>query len=169
MTQSHFYYFAYGSNMSVKRILHRLPNAKLIGPASLAEYDLRFHKTGDDDSAKCDAYFTGETHSIFGVLYQLHQDEKQVLDQIEGVGKGYNVKTVNVTTATQEMLSAFLYVATEIDETKKPYDWYHNHVLTGALEHQLPHHYIEEKIRSVKSKPDKNATREHIETNIYRS
>lgn len=169
MAQTHIYYFAYGSNMSLKRIKHRLPQARLCCTATLPEYDLRFHKVASDQSAKCDAYFTGETHCVFGVLYQLNQDEKHLLDQIEGVGKGYKVKTVQVINVNQERVSAFLYVATEIDQSIKPYDWYHKHVLTGAIEHDLPLEYINSKIMTVETKEDHDKLRTKRELSIYLS
>ncbi|WP_372836144.1 SufD family Fe-S cluster assembly protein, partial [Pontibacterium sp.] len=45
------YYFAYGSNMSLKRLQARVPSAMPLCSATLTRYQLRFHKSGKDLSA----------------------------------------------------------------------------------------------------------------------
>lgn len=63
------HYFAYGSNMSRSRLRERAPSAEALGCFALNGYDLGFHKSGKDGSAKCDAYFTADTGDvIYGVL-----------------------------------------------------------------------------------------------------
>ncbi len=58
-------YFSYGSNMSSRRLLSRVPSARFITSASLPGHALHFHKKGLDGSAKCDAYET-KSHT-FGI------------------------------------------------------------------------------------------------------
>ncbi len=137
-------YFSYGSNMSSRRIRHRLPSASPLAIASLHQHALRFHKKSPDGSAKCDAHHTGrDEHRIIGVLFDISEQEKQVLDRIEGLGHGYEAKTVEVSAFTGEILLAFTYYATAIDAGLKPYHWYKHHVLTGARENKLPASYIQ--------------------------
>ncbi len=40
------------------------------------------------------------------------------------------------------VVSAVAYVATNVDSTLKPFDWYQAHVVEGAVEHGLPAEYI---------------------------
>jgi hypothetical protein len=48
-------YFAYGSNMSLRRLRTRVPSAVKLGNATLFGHQLKFHKRSQDGSAKCDA------------------------------------------------------------------------------------------------------------------
>ena len=88
-------YFAYGSNMSLARMGQRVPSAVSKGLAVLEQHQLCFHKVSVDGSAKCDAFFTRDpTHRVFGVLYTIDQDHKTLLNEFEGVGRGYEEKAI---------------------------------------------------------------------------
>jgi gamma-glutamylcyclotransferase (GGCT)/AIG2-like uncharacterized protein YtfP len=162
------YYFAYGSNMSRSRLRHRLPSARSVGIARLTEHQLRFHKVGHcDGSAKCDAYLTGDSgHQVIGVLYQISLEEKPCLDEVEGVGDGYEEKRVAVETDEGDIIEVFTYHATLINPDIKPYDWYRQHVLIGAREHDLPETYIDEILR-IPTIDDPDTARQARELAIY--
>lgn len=135
-------YFAYGSNMSSARLRARTPSARSRGRHCLARHQLRFHKAGHDGSAKCDAWHTGDdSDRVWGVLYQLAAADKAVLDRIEGLGAGYEVKEVALTADDGAVCRAFTYYATAIEAGLRPFDWYLHHVLRGAREADLPAHY----------------------------
>ncbi|MDX1678142.1 gamma-glutamylcyclotransferase family protein [Arsukibacterium sp.] len=137
-------YFAYGSNMALARIKQRIPGALRHGVVSLAQHTLRFHKVGYlDGSAKCDAFFTGrEADQVIGMLYNISDSDKSILDKIEGVGFGYQDKEVQVTDSQGNRITALTYIATHIDSSLRPFNWYLNHVLRGATECGLPGSYI---------------------------
>ncbi|MGD8384961.1 MAG: gamma-glutamylcyclotransferase, partial [Lysobacterales bacterium] len=79
-------YFAYGSNMSSKRLRARLPSASLAGVGVLRGHRLVFHKVSNHDgSGKCGIVESTRDH-VLGVLYEIDADEKPVLDRIEGAG-----------------------------------------------------------------------------------
>lgn len=161
-------YFAYGSNMSKKRMKKRVRGAKMLGTASLAEHQLKFHKVSMDESAKCDAFYTGEADDVMhGVLYELTEDERETLDKAEGVGKGYEVKEVTVIDALGHEIQAFTYYATKIDDTLFPYHWYKNHVVRGAEEAGLPQKYLTMLFKVV-SKEDPDAQRTYTENSLYK-
>jgi len=161
-------YFAYGSNMSVRRLKSRTPSATPKGTFILPKHDLRFHKSSNTDgSAKCDAFFTGRTeHKVFGVLFHLNKTEKIILDKIEGLGKGYKQKEVTIHTPDGKNETAFTYYATAINEKLKPFSWYVDHVLKGAKEAELPEEYLI-KIRNTQSLEDHNTRRQQKELSIY--
>ncbi|WP_438970708.1 gamma-glutamylcyclotransferase family protein [Methylophaga sp.] len=161
-------YFAYGSNMSVRRLKQRLPNAEIYCRATLNKHALRFHKKSHvDSSAKCDACITGKsTDSVHGVLYILDVVEKPKLDAVEGVGHGYDTKKVTVVDEQGNGLEAYIYIATDIDAKLKPYDWYKHHVLIGAKENNLPDEYISQ-IAAVTSIADPDQKRLQLELAIY--
>lgn len=135
-------YFAYGSNMSLKRLQDRAPSAVPIGTFSLPNHKLIFHKHGRDDSAKCDAHSTNDpSDTVMGRLYELDENEKSALDRAEGLGNGYEEKVIKVFN-TKNSFKAVTYYATNLNNTLKPFTWYKRHVLIGAREANLPEEYI---------------------------
>ncbi|WP_024955934.1 gamma-glutamylcyclotransferase [Sulfurospirillum arcachonense] len=162
------YYFAYGSNMSVSRLQERVPSAIHLGCYSLKEHDLRFHKFGQDESAKCDAYFTANSLDIiYGALFKINPKEKPSLDKAEGLGHGYEIKEVTITATDGSLIQAMTYIASHIDETIKPFSWYMNHVLIGAQETSLPSEYIQSKMHSIETIEDENKKRDKQQRAIH--
>ena len=162
------YYFAYGSNMSLARLLKRVPSAVPLGCHILKEHDLRFHKWCADGSGKCDAYFTANTdHAIHGALFEIDPNQKAALDRAEGLGDGYDEKEVTVIAGDQSSIRAMTYVATNIVENLQPYSWYLNHVLIGASETSLPIGYIQRKIQIVQAFEDSDKERDTQQREIH--
>ncbi len=161
--------FAYGSNMSTARLRARTPSARVVAVAVLAEYRLAFHKRSRvDGSAKCDAAYTGRHEDrVIGVVFEIPNHEKPLLDAVEGLGAGYEQRQVSVTLADGQERHAQIYYATDVDESLKPYDWYREHVLIGAREHGLPADYIAS-IELVESAPDPDRERCRRELAVYR-
>ncbi|MCK5036323.1 MAG: gamma-glutamylcyclotransferase [Candidatus Sabulitectum sp.] len=159
-------YFSFGSNMSEKRLLQRI-TASRIGVAILTEHQLCFRKRSEaDGSAKCDILETGQPDDfVLGVLYDIHRSQKTVLDIYEGLGYGYNVKTVSVM-IDNKSFDAFTYYATNIDTSLKPYHWYKRHVLEGAKENNMPQEYIQ-RIDRIPAQIDIDSERRERELSIY--
>jgi hypothetical protein len=161
------YYFAYGSNMSLRRLRERVPSAVKQGNASLAGHVLRFHKRGRDGSAKCDAQQTGNpTHRVLGVIFDIDPAEKPELDRQEGLGRGYAIKSVQVLSADGRRIKAYTYTATLIDANLRPFAWYKEHVLRGALENRLEADYVQT-IREITAVVDPDPDRQTRELAIY--
>ena len=82
-----------------------------------------------------------------------------MLDDLEGLGKGYNEQQVSFP-LNGVTLHALVYVAasTHIDATLVPYTWYKDMVVLGARYHRLPADYIG-KIEAVVAVPDPNPKR----------
>lgn len=162
-------YFSYGSNMSFKRIVERVPSAKVVQVAKLERYELKFHKVSTNDgSAKCDIQKTNKPDQIvLGVVYDIDAVEKPILDSKEGLGDGYEQRSIKVITDEGEELEAFAYCATVKDEKLKPYHWYKEHVLRGARENSLPEYYIRG-IEGIQSIADPDPCRHEKEMAIYR-
>ncbi len=169
MAEARVLYFAYGSNMSLARLCARVPGAVPLGQRRLAGHTLRFHKRGADGSAKCDALFTGrDNDAVLGMLYAVHVTGKAVLDEIEGLGRGYDEKQVELTCSRGTRSLATTYVATAIDEALLPFDWYLQHVLAGARDAGLPADYVHCTIEAVLAVGDPNARRSALEFAIHR-
>lgn len=162
-------YFAYGSNMSARRLAARCPTARKTGTGMLREHQLRFHKIGfRDGSGKCDIFETGvPEHKVYGILYQIEPKDKKTLDITEGLNKGYKQKEVDIKLNDNSIIRCFTYYATKIDDTLQPFDWYLEHVLRGAKENQLPKEYMDflDTIESIK---DRDKERRETELVIYR-
>jgi gamma-glutamylcyclotransferase len=155
-----FIYFAYGSNMLTCRIKssERAPSAKCIGIGYVQEHRLTFDKVSSDGSGKCDLELTNNPKDkVHGVLFEIENKDKDNLDRAEGVGNGYEKKSVEVVTASGQFL-ATTYVAIKKDNTVQPYHWYKAIVVTGAVEHGLPNGYIEW-LRTFYSKNDSDKVR----------
>lgn len=163
------HYFSYGSNMSIRRLLERVPSAKKVDVGILEKHELKFHKVGKKDgSAKCDASKTGNPeHLLYGVVFHISAVEKHVLDKKEGLGSGYEQKDVEIILNSGSTVEAFTYYATNIDANIKPLDWYKEHVLRGARENALPIEYIRS-IEIIEFDEDSDTERRDRELSIYR-
>ena len=163
-------YFAYGSNMFVRRLQKRVPGATALGVYTLTAHDLRFHKLSNKDcSGKCDAYFTDNpSDAVIGRLFAIDAAEEDALDKIEGLGKGYEKKEVRVVGENGETETAFTYYADPecINEHLRPFTWYKKHVLVGAKEAELPDDYIK-KIEAVAADEDMDSVRAEKELQLH--
>lgn len=154
-------YFAYGSNMSTARLRERIPSCVPIGIATLPGHVLRFHKRGTDKSGKCNAFATGNEDSVTGVRFRFDPAERSALDKAEGVGNGYECATVTVINEKGRRRKVLTYLASPeyIDDSLKPYGWYKDFALAGAMEHRLPPAYVAKYIQLVEAIEDPNKTR----------
>ncbi len=148
-------YFAYGSNLLPSRIQQRLGSIVSIGKAILIDHQLNFSKVSIDGSGKCSIWsFAGQ--SVYGVVYDLALESKNLLDEIEGVGKGYESVMYDISGYGE----CFAYVAQApyIDNNVAPYEWYKQLVLEGCRFHSFPSEYIR-MVESFDSVPDHNEHR----------
>lgn len=161
-------YFSYGSNMSLKRILSRVPSAEVVSNATLTKHQLKYHKISNDGSGKCNIYENGKINSeVYGVIFDIDENGKRLLDIKEGLGHGYEQKEVEVCSSNGDKVNVFTYYAIKIDESLKPYSWYREHVARGAKENNLPEKYIRS-IESTEAIEDQDPARQERELNIYR-
>jgi hypothetical protein len=80
---------------------------------------------------------------MHGVLYELDQQGKAVLDRVEGKNRGYTEQVVQV--ALHGVTWApYLYLAqpSHLDPGLVPYHWYKSLVLAGARYHSFPADYV---------------------------
>lgn len=159
-TKPDVHVFAYGSNMCSKRMRDRVPTAMSVAIGYVPQRQFIFHKRGNDGSAKADAVFSGISNDrVWGVVYRICQTEKAILDQYESLGIGYDQQQVNVVT-DRGSLQAWMYVARHnaVDPSLLSYSWYHDYIICGACEHQLPDSYVEF-LKSFESLADPDSAR----------
>ena len=133
--------FAYGSNLSWRRLEARVGAVTVETVAALPGHRLAFHKPGRDGSGKCDALATGDSRDrVWGAVYRIDDGQRQRLDHIEG--DGYAATNRELVDASGRKLTAMTYRATRIEHGLQPLDWYLAHVLVGAHQHALPAEYL---------------------------
>ena len=156
--------------MSLARLRARAPSVKRLGMYCLSKHKLTFDKIGTDGSGKCDAMYTGNDQDcIFGALYEIATDDKIVLDEIEGLGQGYDEKKVELESSdgtSEKTIEAAMYYATSIKQGLLPYTWYLNHVLVGARETQVPADYLQS-IAQTEAIKDSDKVREKAEFDLH--
>ncbi len=159
--------FSYGSNMYSKRIKNRTPSVNILGIGKLIGYRIEFSKKSKDGSGKATLVKTNNKDFVWGTIFSISKQEKQLLDEAEGLGHGYKEDHINVKTNTNEDVYPLTYVADEsyIDNSLLPYDWYKRLVVEGAKENDLPLDYIK-KLEMQKSKIDINEKRANQEMSI---
>lgn len=156
---SYFDHFAYGSNMSPKRLRARCPSAMPIATGYVTGRQLRFHKIGRDGTAKADAFWTGDPNDhLHGVIYRCQMTDRLSLDTCESLGVGYDEVSVEVCLSDGGVRTVFLYqaLATQIREGLPVASWYAEHVLCGAAEHRLPVPYQNGLARRLVTQPFPN-------------
>jgi gamma-glutamylcyclotransferase len=153
MREGSFLYFAYGSNMSSRRLraADRAPSAVFVETARLEGHRLVFDKVGMDGSAKADCERTGRPHDeVHGALFRIDDLDRPALDRAEGRGDGYDAFEL-LFEAESGPVRALTYLATRKDPALLPFDWYVRHVRVGARECGLPDAYLAaiERVRTV--------------------
>ncbi len=160
-------YFAYGSNMHPARLRERISSCRFVDVIESKGWELKCHKRSKDGSGKCNMVATDKTaNRVYGVLYELPEEEKANLDAAETVGYGYHDKTIKIPVYGE----AFTYLADSeyIDDSLKPYTWYKEFFVEGAKYHGLPEGYIEF-LEAIETIQDENATRAENNRQILRS
>lgn len=152
-------YFAYGSNLWLPRLRHRVPGVEPLGAARLSRFGLRWHKRSRDGSGKCSIEPSGD-EVVHGGLFRIPTAERVLLDRVEELGAGYDHADVTVD-AESGPVPAFTYVATAgaRDDAVRPFTWYRDFVVAGAGQLGLPETYVA-RLRAVAADPDPDAERD---------
>lgn len=130
-------YFAYGSNMSSRRLLARLPSAKPLGQAHLEDYSWSCNKLGRDGTAKANL-IPNQGATVIGALFSIDACDWEWLDRYEPDYSRIGVEVQYL----DSWVSAQTYLSTVITNLP-PSREYLCHIIDGMREHQLPLDYIE--------------------------
>ena len=133
-TRRHFY-FAYGSNLCVRQVALRCPDAADPRPAVLADHDWLINQRG---VATVEPLAGNQVH---GVLWQLSGDDLATLDSAEGVPVRY--RRERLTVHTHEGPSpAWVYIDHRVTPGP-PRPGYLPRIIDGAVHHGLPQRWID--------------------------
>ncbi len=113
------YYLAYGSNLSVKQMAARCPEAKIIGKAMLKDYRLVFRTHANVEKCK------GSKVPV--IIWDISETDEKSLDRYEGYPRYYTKKFVEVRMTNLEgkkpkKISAMVYVMNN-KQKKAPPSW----------------------------------------------
>lgn len=147
-------YAAYGSNLHPGRLTRRLTRAKLEGSGFVASHRLTFYKKSVDGSGKCCLLSPGD--GVWVAVYTFDRASKALLDDIEGVGRGYEIATLNV----PRFGTCYTYAAAPgyVDDRLLPYDWYRDLVILGCDKLGFPADYVQ-RIKDQPCTPDPDDAR----------
>jgi gamma-glutamylcyclotransferase (GGCT)/AIG2-like uncharacterized protein YtfP len=78
-----WYYFAYGSNMSLKQMAERCPSSLFMGKGRIDGYRWQINQRGVANVVECWGDY------VEGLVYQIDAKDKRQLDRSEGVALGF--------------------------------------------------------------------------------
>ena len=154
------YIFSYGSNLLFQRIKERVASVQVVRNHQLKGYQFAFNKHSIDGSTKANIVATHNSQDqVWGVIHKISLTDKPILDEFEALGKGYDHLTFHLEMGgSMETIYAYMATDSKYLADGRPYDWYYNFVLAGAMENDFPEEYIR-KLKVFKSKPDTDLSR----------
>lgn len=130
-------YFAYGSNMNVRQMTARIPEAIRLGAAQLRGYRVVFNKISSlDGTGKANLALADGNSSVWGVLFRLTAEAFTSLSQFE---IGYFEKEVTVLQGSDARRALTFIAKPDALYQSKPSHSYSECILEGACE--LPSEY----------------------------
>ena len=134
-------YFAYGSNMSIGKLRGHASSSIHVSTGYLCDWNLDFNKLGHDGLGRATIH-PDCGGRVWGVVYQMSHSDKEALDKVEGLGKGYREQEVEVVSENGLIYRAQTYVGIRLADDLHVADWYMKHIMDGAEENNLPAEYI---------------------------
>ncbi len=95
-------YFAYGSNLSLRRMAARCPLARPVGPATLPDHRLVFHRVA--------SVLPAPGNRVHGAVWAITPSCEAALDRYEGFPRFYIKDVRTVVLANGEPRRAMIYV-----------------------------------------------------------
>lgn len=127
------YYIAYGSNLNVRQMRARCPNATILGTALLDGWELMFR------GSKTGSYLTIEEHEggrVPVVVWEVTASDETALDRYEGYPvfyqkREFKLRCKGIRTGRRKTVTAFAYVMSEGRQISIPSDAYMHTCLEG--------------------------------------
>uniref|UniRef100_A0A8D9B8X9 gamma-glutamylcyclotransferase n=1 Tax=Cacopsylla melanoneura TaxID=428564 RepID=A0A8D9B8X9_9HEMI len=146
-----FLYFAFGSNLNSKRIHVNNPSAKRKGVGLLKNYRLDFNRYSERWKGSVATVVPDQDEEVWGALWEIDVKDMDNLDSQEGVHIGwYRVFQPQIQTnndnQTVQCRSYHLIdqppKQTPLPEERYPSKLYHEVIVEGAVETQVPREYL---------------------------
>ena len=127
-------YFAYGSNIYLEQMAHRCPDAQIVGPVTLENYELQFRGSGFATVAP------KKGSTVHGLVWKLTPNCEQSLDRYEGYPRHYTKQTVTVKDAAGAEIPVMVYIMAEpyCRQPALPSPYYYRVIQRGFEANGLP-------------------------------
>lgn len=127
-------YFAYGSNINLEQMAHRCPDAQIVGPVTLENYELQFRGSGFATVAP------KKGSTVHGLVWKLTPNCEQSLDRYEGYPRHYTKQTVTVKDAASNEIPVMVYIMAEpyCRQPALPSPYYYRVIQRGFEANGLP-------------------------------
>ena len=137
-------YFAYASNMDECGMRASCPSARCLGAARLEGHRLAFTRRSVVSGTGVADVVPAADGEVWGVLYELDEEDLETLDRKEGNGWAYRRERKRVEPAAGgPALQAILYTVIEKEPREVPPSrQYLGRVLRAAEAHALPAGYV---------------------------
>ena len=139
-------YFAYGSNINLRQMAVRCPDAQVVAPAVLENYELLFR--GNDRDYGVATIRPKEGCQVHGLLWKITPECERSLDLYEGYPRLYEKQQITLYTKSGQQVSAMVYVMTREKERmpSMPTRGYFIGILEGFQQNGLPVKSLEKAI-----------------------
>ena len=134
------YYFAYGSNINLEQMEQRCPDAKVVGPATLKDYELQFRGRGFATVAP------KKGSTVHGLLWEITSVCERALDRYEGYPKHYEKEFEEVSALDGTLVPVMVYVMAQplCRQPALPAPYYYRVIQQGFEANGLPVESLEE-------------------------
>ena len=126
-------YFTYGSNMSVSRIIKRGINPYSGNTGILNGWELKFNKKASAGDWAFANIMKNKESSVEGIVFEITEEELNLLDKFEGAPNHYKREKVNVL-SKGELVECITYIAQSkhIKEGLLPTEEYIGFLISGS-------------------------------------
>jgi hypothetical protein len=144
--------------MLFDRTYQRVQEVEVVKTYELDGFKLEFSKKSLDGSSKANL-IESPGNVVHGVIHRMSYKAKVLLDVYEGLGKGYEMEFFEAEIYGSLRKIGFYIVKDHAYLCNdRPYQWYHECVLYGALENRLNNDHVR-LIHQISSKNDHDAER----------
>jgi hypothetical protein len=127
-------YVAYGSNLNIKQMAHRCPDAYIVGKGIIKDYALKYR------GSKTGAYLTiikEKGKHVPVVIWAISDQDEKSLDRYEGFPTFYYKKRMRVFLENGKTTYAMSYVMFDAAKPGIPSEYYIQTCLQGYVENSL--------------------------------
>lgn len=136
------HYFAYGNLLDVDLMRKLCPSARAVGVMRLDDYEIGFWKCADAGQAGC-TLDSAPGRFLWGVQYELSQEDMDKLDKAAGVPEGHwEQQRITVHTPEGKAVETTTYVIPHPSGPHAPPESYVAPIYRGAEALALPGEYV---------------------------
>lgn len=148
-------YFAYGSNINLEQMAFRCPEATVVGPVTLENYELLFRGNGRGYGV---ATIAPKKHrTVYGLLWRISPQDEKNLDMYDGFPQLYDKETVTVKMQNGTELAVMAYIMTREKERlpTMPSFAYYDGIREGFRQNNLPVRALQQALRQTQREVQK--------------